>query len=99
MRRLAEASAWRIALSEADAETSSGFEAWIVDPANPLTARVQANRLWEKFFGVGIVKTSENLGVQSEWPSNPELLDWLATWFVEHGWSLGRRPKPWPPEA
>ena len=59
---------------------------WIVDPANPLTARVQANRLWEKFFGVGLVKTTENFGIQAEWPSHPELLDWLATEFVELKW-------------
>jgi mono/diheme cytochrome c family protein len=65
-----------------------GLARWIVDPANPLTARVQANRLWEKFFGVGIVKTSENLGVQTDWPSNPELLDWLATEMVRLHWDL-----------
>ncbi|MGB7159928.1 MAG: DUF1553 domain-containing protein [Tepidisphaeraceae bacterium] len=59
---------------------------WIVDPANPLTARVQANRLWEKFFGVGLVKTTENFGVQTEWPSHPELLDWLATELVASKW-------------
>ena len=59
---------------------------WIVDPANPLTARVQANRLWEKFFGIGLVKTTENFGVQTEWPSHPELLDWLATEFVALKW-------------
>jgi hypothetical protein len=59
---------------------------WIVDPANPLTARVQANRLWEKFFGMGLVKTTENFGVQTEWPSHPELLDWLATEFVALKW-------------
>jgi hypothetical protein len=65
-----------------------GLAQWIVDPANPLTARVQANRLWEKFFGVGIVKTSENLGTQSEWPSNPELLDYLATELLALHWDL-----------
>jgi hypothetical protein len=65
-----------------------GLAKWIVDPANPLTARVQVNRLWEKFFGVGIVKTSENLGTQSEWPSNPELLDWLASEFVRLNWDM-----------
>jgi hypothetical protein len=47
---------------------------------------VQANRLWEKFFGVGLVKTTENFGVQTEWPSHPELLDWLATEFVALKW-------------
>jgi hypothetical protein len=65
-----------------------GLAQWIVDPANPLTSRVQANRLWEKFFGVGIVKTSENLGTQSEWPSNPDLLDYLATELLAKHWDL-----------
>jgi hypothetical protein len=65
-----------------------GLARWIVDPANPLTSRVQANRLWEKFFGIGLVKTSENLGTQTEWPSNPELLDYLATEMVGLHWDL-----------
>jgi hypothetical protein len=65
-----------------------GLAQWIVDPGNPLTSRVQVNRLWEKFFGVGIVKTSENLGTQSEWPSNPDLLDYLATELVGLHWDL-----------
>ncbi|HEV2293693.1 MAG TPA: DUF1553 domain-containing protein [Tepidisphaeraceae bacterium] len=59
---------------------------WIVAPENPLTARVQANRLWEKFFGTGLVKTTENFGVQTEWPSHPELLDWLATELIALWW-------------
>jgi hypothetical protein len=49
---------------------------------------VRVNRLWEKFFGVGLVKTSENFGVQAEWPSHPELLDWLATELVARKWDL-----------
>jgi len=61
---------------------------WIVNPANPLTARVQANRLWEKFFGVGLVKTTENFGTQADWPSHPELLDWLGTELVRLKWDL-----------
>jgi hypothetical protein len=65
-----------------------GLAKWIVDPSNPLTARVQVNRLWEKFFGVGIVKSSENLGTQADLPSNPELLDWLATEFVGEHWDM-----------
>ncbi len=65
-----------------------GLARWIVDPANPLTARVWVNRAWEKSFGTGLVKTTENLGTQSEFPSHPELLDWLATEFVRLGWDM-----------
>jgi hypothetical protein len=63
-----------------------GLAKWIVDPANPLTARVAVNRLWQMLFGTGIVKTVEDFGSQGEWPSHPELLDWLATEYVRTGW-------------
>ncbi len=61
---------------------------WIFSPKNPLTARVWVNRQWERFFGNGIVGTSENFGMQSEPPSHPELLDWLALEFINKGWDM-----------
>jgi cytochrome c553 len=61
---------------------------WLAHPAHPLTARVIVNRVWLWHFGEGLVRSPDNFGLRGEKPSHPELLDWLATWFIEHGWSL-----------
>ena len=72
-----------------DAPTNRlGFARWLVSPEQPLTGRVQVNRMWQHFFGAGLVKTAEDFGVQSEYPLHGPLLDWLAVEFRESGWSM-----------
>jgi hypothetical protein len=65
-----------------------GLAQWLVSNDHPLTARVQVNKMWQHFFGKGLVKTAEDFGVQSEYPTHGALLDWLAVEFIQSGWKM-----------
>jgi hypothetical protein len=82
-------------LDEAAAKQSGRLQLaqWITDPANPLTARVMVNRVWQYHFGSGLVKTPSDFGVRGTPPTHPALLDWLAARFVHDGWSLKKLHK------
>src|SRR6056300_413371 len=74
--------------TSSDSVTRLDLAKWIVDSKNPMTARVIVNRVWQQYFGVGMVATENDFGLVGARPTHPDLLDWLAVEWVEGGWSL-----------
>jgi hypothetical protein len=88
---VASRSEWPFPPAPEDSRTSwrrRGFAEWLASKDNPLTARVMVNRIWQHHFGEGIVRTPSNFGKTGEAPAHPQLLDWLATEFMQQGWSI-----------
>lgn len=75
-------------LPEGAPDNRLGYAQWLIDPRHPLTSRVTVNRIWLQYFGTGLVKTAEDFGSQGEMPTHPDLLDYLAIWFMDSGWDL-----------
>lgn len=83
-----DAPEWLLPFSKDLPRNRLGLARWMTDRKNPLTARVVVNRIWRMHFGRGLVASQEDFGSQGKLPTHPELLDWLAGWFMEHGWDV-----------